>query len=117
MSAVPAASRPPRVTAARIGTATGLGLRRMCRAAGRAQARPDRESRQAPGGFLWPSWSRKPTDLRRRSGPPRRHAVRTARRYRTIEIRAGNQTLTAEDPLPDDLHDTLDRIHHQSSAH
>jgi len=33
--------------------------------------------------------------------------VRTTRRYRTIEIRAGNQTLTAEDPLPPDLRDAL----------
>jgi hypothetical protein len=29
--------------------------------------------------------------------------VRTTRRYRTVKIRAGNQTLTAADPLPDDL--------------
>ena len=33
--------------------------------------------------------------------------VRTTRRYRTVEIRAGNQTLTAEDPLPPDLRDAL----------
>src|SRR5205807_9652212 len=29
--------------------------------------------------------------------------VRTTRRYRTVKIKAGNQTLTAADPLPDDL--------------
>ena len=29
--------------------------------------------------------------------------VRTARRYRTVKIKAGRQTLTAADPLPDDL--------------
>ncbi|OPE44776.1 transposase [Mycobacterium intermedium] len=29
--------------------------------------------------------------------------VRTARRYRTVKIQAGNHTLTAADPLPDDL--------------
>ena len=29
--------------------------------------------------------------------------VRTARRYRTIEIQAGGHTITAADPLPDDL--------------
>ena len=29
--------------------------------------------------------------------------VKTARRYRTIEIQAGGQTITAADPLPDDL--------------
>jgi Transposase DDE domain len=33
--------------------------------------------------------------------------VRTTRRYRTVEIRAGNQTLTAQDPLPADLRDAL----------
>ena len=33
--------------------------------------------------------------------------VRTARRYRTVQIRAGSQVLTAEDPLPDDLRDAL----------
>ena len=33
--------------------------------------------------------------------------VRTARRYRTIHIRAGRHTLTAEDPLPPDLRDAL----------
>ena len=33
--------------------------------------------------------------------------VRTARRYRTVEIRAGQQILTAEDPLPNDLRDAL----------
>jgi hypothetical protein len=33
--------------------------------------------------------------------------VRTARRYRTVHIRAGQQLLTAEDPLPTDLRDAL----------
>jgi transposase len=33
--------------------------------------------------------------------------VRTARRYRTVQIRAGQHTLTAEDPLPADLRDAL----------
>lgn len=33
--------------------------------------------------------------------------VRTARRYRTIEIQAGTHTLTAADPLPDDLRQAL----------
>jgi hypothetical protein len=33
--------------------------------------------------------------------------VRTARRYRTVQIRAGRQLLTAEDPLPTDLRDAL----------
>jgi transposase len=43
--------------------------------------------------------------------------VRTARRYRTIEIQAGDHTITATDPLPDDLRNGLDRIHHNSGAH
>jgi transposase len=33
--------------------------------------------------------------------------VRTARRYRTVQIRAGQQILTAADPLPPDLRDAL----------
>jgi hypothetical protein len=33
--------------------------------------------------------------------------VRTARRYRTVQIRAGHQLLTAADPLPEDLRDAL----------
>ena len=37
--------------------------------------------------------------------------VKTARRYRTVQIRAGSHLLTAEDPLPNDLRAALDRIH------
>jgi hypothetical protein len=37
--------------------------------------------------------------------------VRTARRYRTVQIRAGRQILTAADPLPDDLAEALAKIH------
>jgi Transposase DDE domain len=36
--------------------------------------------------------------------------VRTARRYRTVKIKAGRQILTAADPLPDDLRDALTKI-------
>ena len=36
--------------------------------------------------------------------------VRTARRYRTVKIKAGTQILTAADPLPDDLRDALIKI-------
>ena len=46
-----------------------------------------------------------------------RKFVRTARRCQTIEIQAGDHTITAADPLPDDLRDALDRIHHSSGAH
>ena len=36
--------------------------------------------------------------------------MRTARRYRTVQIRTGSQLLTAQDPIPDDLRDALARI-------
>jgi hypothetical protein len=42
-----------------------------------------------------------------RTGWSIRKFVRTARRYRTIQIRAGQHTITAEDPLPPDLRDAL----------
>jgi hypothetical protein len=43
--------------------------------------------------------------------------VRTARRYRTIEIQAGGHTITAADPLPDDLHHALKTIHAAPDVH
>jgi transposase len=47
-----------------------------------------------------------------------RKFVKTARRYRTIEIQAGRQTITAADPLPDDLRHALEAITGTSrSAH
>jgi transposase len=45
-----------------------------------------------------------------RTGWSIKRFVRTARRYRTIQIRAGQHILTAEDPLPPDLRDILARI-------
>jgi hypothetical protein len=39
-----------------------------------------------------------------------RKFVKTARRYRTIEIQAGRQTITAADPLSDDLREALNAI-------
>jgi transposase len=45
-----------------------------------------------------------------RTGWSIKRFVRTARRYRTIQIRAGQHILTAEDPLPADLRDILARI-------
>jgi hypothetical protein len=42
-----------------------------------------------------------------RTGWSIKRFVRTARRYRTIQIRAGQHLLTAEDPLPPDLRDAL----------
>ena len=43
--------------------------------------------------------------------------VRTARRYRTVHIRAGSQILTAEEPLPADLRDALALISGRTDAH
>ena len=37
--------------------------------------------------------------------------VRTARRYRTVTIQAGKQTLTAAEPPPGDLAEALTKIH------
>lgn len=45
-----------------------------------------------------------------RTGWSTRKFVKTARRYRTIEIQAGRQTITAADPIPDDLRQALDAI-------
>jgi hypothetical protein len=52
-----------------------------------------------------------------RTGWSIRKFVRTARRYRTIEIQAGDHVITAADPLPRDIHETLSRIHHDPAAH
>lgn len=41
--------------------------------------------------------------------------VRAARRYRTVTIQAGGQTITAAEPPPDDLATALAEIH--SDAH
>jgi DDE family transposase len=52
-----------------------------------------------------------------RTGWSIRKFVRTTRRYRTIEIQAGDHTITAADPLPGDLRDALDHIHRSSGVH
>jgi hypothetical protein len=41
-----------------------------------------------------------------------RKFVKTARRYREIKIQAGQQTITAADPVPADLRQALDAINH-----
>jgi len=46
-----------------------------------------------------------------------RRFVRTARRYRTIQIQAGPHTITAADPVPDDLRQALDQIHGRTGTH
>ncbi|ABW12077.1 hypothetical protein Franean1_2648 [Parafrankia sp. EAN1pec] len=45
------------------------------------------------------------------TGWPIRKFVRTARRYRSITIQAGEHTITAADPLPDDLRTALAAVH------
>jgi hypothetical protein len=45
-----------------------------------------------------------------RTGWSIRKFVKTARRYRTIEIQAGPRTITAAHPVPDDLRQALDAI-------
>ena len=52
-----------------------------------------------------------------RTGWSIRKFVQTARRYRTVQIRAGAQLLTAADPIPDDLRDALARISAPDDAH
>jgi Transposase DDE domain len=46
-----------------------------------------------------------------------RKFIRTARRYRTIQIQAGPHTITAADPLPGELRQAIDQIHGRSTAH
>jgi hypothetical protein len=41
-----------------------------------------------------------------------RKLVKTARRYREIKIQAGQHTITAANPIPDDLRQALDAINH-----
>jgi Transposase DDE domain len=43
-----------------------------------------------------------------------RRFVKTARRYRTIQIQAGDHTVTAADPLPSDLRQAIEAIRHTS---
>lgn len=70
-----------------------------------------------------PDASRVEVDSRSASNPSVRHQVdrgthrlvnqeirQDGPRYRTIEIRAGRQTITAADPVPDDLRQVLDAI-------
>jgi hypothetical protein len=55
--------------------------------------------------------------IEQRTGWSIKKFVRTARRYRTVTIRVGARTLTAADPLPDDLRHALKTIHANSTAH
>jgi hypothetical protein len=52
-----------------------------------------------------------------RTGWSIRKFVKTARRYRTIQIQAGPHTISAADPLPADLQTAIDQIHRRPAAH
>jgi len=43
--------------------------------------------------------------------------VKTIRRYRTIQIQAGEHLITAADPLPNDVHQILEAIKTRAAAH
>jgi len=43
--------------------------------------------------------------------------VKTTRRYRTIQIQAGDHVITAADPLPDDIGQILDAINTRATTH
>ena len=43
--------------------------------------------------------------------------IKTARRYRTIHIQAGEHVITAADPLPDDIHHILEAIKTRAATH
>ena len=62
----------------------------------------------APGLSHW---------IERQTGWSIKKFVRTARRYRTMQIRAGQQTLTAADSLPENLRDALAKTTSPDSAH
>jgi hypothetical protein len=49
-----------------------------------------------------------------RTGWSIRKFVKTARRYRTIQIQAGAHIITAADPLPGDLRQAIEAISHAS---
>jgi hypothetical protein len=55
--------------------------------------------------------------IERQTGWSIRKFVKTARRYRTIEIQAGDHVIPAADPIPDDLRQALDAINTQTGAH
>ena len=46
----------------------------------------------------------------KRNGPVNQEVRQNRRRCRTIEIQAGRQTITAADPLPDELRQALDAL-------
>jgi hypothetical protein len=45
-----------------------------------------------------------------------RKFVKTARRYRTVQIQAVPHAITAADPIPEELRQALDLIHDRAAA-
>jgi transposase len=43
--------------------------------------------------------------------------IKTVRRYRTIQIQAGEHLITAADPLPNDVHQILEAIKTRAATH
>jgi hypothetical protein len=55
--------------------------------------------------------------LERQTGWSIKKLITALRRYHTIDIQAGDQIVTAEDPLPDDIRAVLDRLHGRQQPH
>jgi transposase len=55
--------------------------------------------------------------IEHQTGWSMRKFVKTARRYRTIQIQAGDHVITAADTLPDDLRAALNKISNAGRAH
>jgi hypothetical protein len=55
--------------------------------------------------------------IEHRTGWSIKKFVRTTRRYRTVTIQAGRQTLTAAEPVPDNLAEALAKINSPNGAH
>jgi transposase len=55
--------------------------------------------------------------LEQRTGWSIKKLVTALRRYRTIDIQAGDQTVTTADPLPADIRTVLDRLHGREEPH
>jgi hypothetical protein len=55
--------------------------------------------------------------LERQTGWSIKKLITALRRYHTIDIQAGDQIVTAENPLPDDIRAVLDRLHDRQQPH
>ena len=55
--------------------------------------------------------------LERQTGWSTKKLITALRRYHTIDIQAGDQIVTAEDPLPDDIRAVLDLLHGREQPH